>query len=49
MGMAFKPIFGISAAISVFATVFLPIVAAPHEVTAGTVIPIGFHAQAFLA
>ena len=43
------PIFGIRAGVFTFATVLFPIRAAPHEVTAGTVIAIGLHAQFFLA
>ena len=43
------PIFGIRAGVFTFGTMFFPIGAAPHEVTAGFVVAIGFHAQLFLA
>ena len=39
---------GIRAAVFAFGTVLLPIGAAPHEVTAGSVITVRFHAQFFL-
>ena len=42
-------IFGIRAVVSAFGAVLFPIRAAPHEVAAGPVIPIGLHAQLFLA
>lgn len=48
-GLDDPPIFGICAAVFAFGTVLFPIGAAPHEVTAGTVIAIGFHAEVFLA
>ena len=47
-GLDDPAIFGIRAAVFTFGTVFFPIGAAPHEVTAGFVIAIGFHAQVFL-
>ena len=43
------PIFGFRAAVFAFGAVFFSIAAAPHEITAGNVITIGLHAQAFLA
>ena len=48
-GLDDPPIFGIRAAVFAFGTVILPIGAAPHEVAAGFVITIGFHAHIFLA
>ena len=48
-GLDDSPIFGIRAAVFAFGTVIFPIGAAPHEVTAGLLITIGFHAQIFLA
>ena len=47
-GLDNSPIFGISAGVFTFGTVFFPIGAAPHEVTAGTVITVRLHAQFFL-
>lgn len=47
-GLDDSPIFGISAGVFTFGTVIFPIGAAPHEVTAGTVITVRFHAQFFL-
>ncbi len=43
-GLDDSPILGIRAAVFTFGTVFFSIGAAPHEVTAGFVITIGFHA-----
>ncbi len=43
-----SPIFGIRAAGFAFGTMFFPIGAAPHEVTAGFVITVGLPAQIFL-
>lgn len=40
---------GVHAAVFAFGTVPFPIGAAPHEITAGTVVTIGLHAQFFLA
>lgn len=48
-GLDDPPIFGIRAGVFTFGTVFLPIGAAPHEVTAGFVISIGLHTQVFQA
>ena len=47
-GLDDPAIFGIRAAVFTFGTVIFPIRAAPHEVTAGSVIAIWFHAQFFL-
>ena len=47
-GLDDPAIFGIRAAVFTFGTVFFPIGAAPHEVTAGFVTAIRFHAQVFL-
>lgn len=47
-GLDDPPIFGIRAAVPAFGTVRFPIGTAPHEVTAGSVITIGLHAQFFL-
>ena len=47
-GLDNSPIFGISAGVFTFGTVFFPIGAAPHEVTAGSVITVRLHAQFFL-
>ena len=44
-----SPIFGIRAGVFTFGTMFFPVGAAPHEVTAGFVITIRLHAQLFLA
>lgn len=41
--------FGIRAGVITFGTVIFSIGEAPHEVTAGSVIAIGLHAQLFLA
>ena len=48
-GLDDSPIFGIRATVPAFGTVIFPIGAAPHKITAGLVITIGFHAQIFLA
>ena len=47
-GLDDSPIFGTGAGVFTFGTVFFPIGAAPHEVTAGFVTAIRFHAQVFL-
>ena len=47
-GLDDSPIFGICAGFFTFGTVLFFIGAAPHEVTAGPVIPIGLHTQIFL-
>ena len=47
-GLDDSPIFGIGAGVFTFGTVFFPIGAAPHEVTAGFVITVRLHAQFFL-
>ena len=48
-GLDDSPIFGIRAGVFTFGTMFFPVGAAPHEVTAGFVITIRLHAQLFLA
>ena len=48
-GLDVPPIFGICAVVFAFGTVFLSIWATAHEITAGTVITIGIHAEFFLA
>ena len=48
-GLDDPPIFGIGAGVFTFGAMFFPIGAAPHKITAGFVIPIGLHAQLFLA
>ena len=48
-GLDDPPIFGIRAGVFTFGAVFFPIGAAPHEVTAGFVVAIGFHEHLFLA
>ena len=48
-GLDDPPIFGIRAAVFAFGAVLLPIGASPHKITAGFVIPIGPHAELFLA
>ena len=48
-GLDDPPIFGIRAAVFAFGAVLLPIGASPHEITGGFVIPIGPHAELFLA
>ncbi len=40
---------GVCTAGDIFGAVLFPIRVAPHEVAAGSVITIGFHAQLFLA
>ena len=47
-GLYDSPIFGTGAGVFTFGTVFFPIGAAPHEITAGSVIAIRFHAHFFL-
>ena len=47
-GLNDPPIFGSRAAVSAFGAVFFSVRAAPHEVTGGSVITIGLHAQLFL-
>ena len=47
-GLNDPPIFGSCAAVSAFGAVFFAVRAAPDEVTGGSVITIGLHAQLFL-
>ncbi len=47
-GLDDSPVFGTGAGVFTFGTVIFPIGAAPHEVTAGTVITVRLHAQFFL-
>ena len=47
-GLDDPPIFGTGAGVFTFGTVLFPIGAAPHEITAGSVIAVRFHAHFFL-